>query len=248
MKTFSSFFLLLALLTQSVFAASTDEVRFEQLFANAARAYDENHLPEAISGWESLLNENQQLPEVLFNLGNAYYRNGNLGKAIWTYRQAERLAPRDPDIRANLGFAAQATGISLPARNTLATWLLDVSQKEWQVWGSACFWLLSLSLAAWILKPRFRFISRPAAIVLTALLLLALAGLWTHRDWRQRPECVVMHADQKILSGPLETATPLLAIPEGAIVRMLEPHGNWVEVQTDAVRGWLPAAAVAAVH
>lgn len=229
-------------------AAPQDVARFERTFADASRAYDENRLPDAIAGWKSLVDEGQSLPEVLFNLGNAYYRNGNLGEAIRTYRQAQRLAPRDPDIRANLGFAAQSAGIVLPAPKPLAALLLDVSRKEWLGFASACFWLLSLALAAWIVSPRFRFVSRPAAAVLAVLLFIGLAGLGLYRDLRRVPEGVVMLRDQKVLSSPLETSTPLLAIPEGAIVRQLDQRGNWVEIRYDATRGWLPAAALAPVR
>lgn len=229
-------------------AAPEGVARFERTFADAARAYDENRLPDAIAGWKSLVDEGQALPEVLFNLGNAYYRNGNLGDAIRVYRQAQRLAPRDPDIRANLGFAAQSAGIVLPAPQPLLALLLDVSQKEWLMFASAGFWLLNLALAAWIVSPRFRFVSRPAAAALSVLLLIGLAGLGMHRDLRQVPECVVMLRDQKVRSSPLETSTPLLAIPEGAIVRQLDERGNWIEVRYDAIRGWLPAAALAHVR
>lgn len=229
-------------------AAPPEEVRFERTFADAARAYDENRLPEAIAGWEKLVQEGQAFPEVLFNLGNAYYRNGNLGQAIQAYRHAQTLAPRDPDIRANLGFAAQTAGISLPVRKPIVTLLLDASRKEWRVFGSVCFWLLSLALAAWILWPQFRFATRPLAGVLALLLLLALAGLGTYRALRQTPECVVMAGGQKVLSGPLESATPILAIPEGALVRKLDQRGPWIEIQFEATRGWLPAIAVAAVQ
>ena len=238
---------LLALLSQATFAAPADVARFERTFADAARAYDENRLPEAIAGWESLVADGQALPEVLFNLGNAYYRNGNIGPAIRTYRRAQRLAPRDPDIRANLGFAAQAAGIPLPARPPVAALLLEASRQEWLVFASVAYGLLALALAAWIVWPRFRFATRPAAAVGAALLLAALAGLWVHRDLRRTPEAVVMLPGQKVLSSPLATATPLLALPEGAIVRQLENRGNWIEVRADAVRGWLPAEAVAPV-
>ena len=240
---YSAFFLL----APATHAAPVDDDRFERTFADAVRAYDENRLPEAIAGGESLLNQGQNQPEVLFNLGNAYYRNGNIGQAIRAYRQAERLAPRDPDIRANLGFAAQTAGITLPVRNPVATVLLDASQTEWLILGSACFWLLALALAAWILWPRFRFATRPAIILLAVLLLLPLAGLGLHHHLQQNPECVVMTGDQKMLSSPLETSTPLLAVPEGAIVRKLDERGNWLEVQVESTRGWLPAAAVAPV-
>ena len=226
------------------FAEQTDPTR---TFAEAARAYDENRLPDAIAGWESLVKDRQVLPEVLFNLGNSYYRNGNIGKAIRAYRHAQTLSPRDPDIRANLGFAAQSAGITLPVRSPLSALLLDASRAEWLVFGSACFWLLSLVLAAWILWPRFRPVTRPAAAALFLLLWVAVAGWAAHHHLQRVPECVVMTGNQKVLSGPLETATPILAIPEGSIVRKLDTRGAWVEIQDEGTRGWLPATALAPV-
>lgn len=222
-------------------AATPDPTR---TFVEAARAYDENRLADAIAGWESLLDQGQVLPDVLFNLGNAYYRNGQLGRAIRAYRHAQTLAPRDPDIRANLGFAAQTAGIPLPARHPVAALLLDASRSEWLAVASAAFWLLGLSLAAGLLWPRARFALRPAAAAGALLLALALAGLAAHHRLRQIPEAVVMLPGQKVLSGPLDTSTPLLAIPEGAIVRQLDRRGAWVEIQTDSTRGWLPASAL----
>ena len=240
----AAFFILAA----TALAAPEGVARFERTFADAAKAYDENRLPEAIAGWQALADEGQALPEVLFNLGNAYYRHGDLGEAILAYRRAQRLAPRDPDVRANLGFAAQSAGIELPARRPLAALLLDFSRAEWLGFGAVCFWFLAGVLAVWIAWPRFRFAARPAAAGLAALLLLALAGLALHRELDQTPEGVVMTREQKILSSPLETATPLLAVPEGAIVRMRENRGTWVEVELGETRGWLPAAALAPVR
>ena len=248
MKRLGCILVFLVLLATTATAAPEGNARFERTFADAAKAYDENRLPDAIRGWQALADEGQALPEVLFNLGNAHYRNGDLGEAILAYRRAQRLAPRDPDIRANLGFAAQSAGIELPARKPLAALLLDFSRAEWLGFGAACFWLLGLTLAAWIVWPRFRFAWRPAAAALAALLLVALAGLAAYRDLARRPECVVRIANQKVLSSPLETATPLLALPAGALVRQVDERGNWIEVQADAVRGWLPAAALAPVR
>lgn len=237
----------LILIAQAALGTPEEETRYERTFADAAKAYDENRLPDAIAGWESLVNEGQKQPETLFNLGNAHYRSGNLGKAILAYRQAQRLAPRDPDIRANLGFAAQSAGIVLPAQPPPAGRLLDFSRTEWLMFGSVCFWLLVLALAAWILRPRFRFVSRPAALVLAGLLVVALAGLWAHHDLRQTPECVVMIGNQKVLSSPMETSTPLLAIPEGAILRKLDERGPWAQIRYDAVRGWIPSSVLSPV-
>ena len=247
MKIFPAILLMLALLGLPAGAENGTETRFERTFADAARAYDENHLPEAIQGWKALVDEGQALPEVLFNLANAYYRNGELGEAIRAYRQAQRLAPRDPDIRANLGFAAQSAGIVLPATPPVAALLLDFSFREWLGFGSTCFWLLALTIAAWIAWPRYRFAARPAAAALAFFLLVALAGLGAHYDLQRAPECVVMARDQKVRSSPLVTSTPLLAIPAGAIVRKVDARGDWFEIRYDNTRGWLPAAVLSTV-
>lgn len=235
---------LLMLLVLGTGASAADQPDYTRTFVEASKAYDDNRLPEAIQGWESLLQSGQVLPPVLFNLGNAYYRNGNLGEAIRAYRHAQTLAPRDPDIRANLGFAAQTAGISLPERNPLVARLLEFSRAEWGGFATACYGLLFIALAIWITVPRLRFVVRPLSGALVLLLLIALAGLWAYHDLRATPECVVMSGEQKVLSSPLESATPILAIPEGAIVRQVDRHGHWAEIQYESTRGWLPAGAV----
>lgn len=239
--------LLAAGLLMSAAIGRPDGPDHTRTFVEASAAYDNNRLPDAIAGWEKLLDEGQVLPEVLFNLGNAYYRNGQLGPAIRAYRQAERLAPRDPDIRANLGFAAQTAGITLPVLHPVTGRLLDVSRAEWMKAAGLLYGLLFLSLAVWIVQPRFRSVLRPLSGGLLLLLLMAMAGLWAQHNLRAVPECVVMKPDQTVRSGPLESATPILALPEGAIVRKLDEHSDWAEVQTEGTRGWLPADVISPV-
>lgn len=41
---------------------------------------------------------------LFYNLGNTYYRQGNLGKAIVNYERALKLDPSNADARANLEF------------------------------------------------------------------------------------------------------------------------------------------------
>jgi tetratricopeptide (TPR) repeat protein len=239
--------LALTSLLSAAVGAHPQAAEFDDIFVAATQAYDENRLPDAIQGWESLLHANQVLPEVLYNLGNARYRHGDLGQAIWAYRHAQRLAPRDPDIRANLNLAAQSAGITLPEFKPWSVVLLEFSRREWLVFGVICFWLLFGTAAAWIVWPRSRFITRPAAWVLLGLMLMAGAGLLQYRALSKRPECVMMTPGQNVLSSPLETATPLLALPVGSIVRQLGQRENWIEVQAEGARGWLTAASLAPI-
>lgn len=57
---------------------------------------------EAARLYEQILASGCVCWPVLYNLGNVQYRQGRLGKAVLSYRRAERLAPRNADILANL--------------------------------------------------------------------------------------------------------------------------------------------------
>ena len=65
---------------------------------------------------------------VVFQLGNAHFKSGQLGRAIAAYRQAEELAPRDPDLRANVQFT-QSGG--RPSHVFVAAKLGTFSATEW---------------------------------------------------------------------------------------------------------------------
>jgi len=71
----------------------------------AAELCEKGDYKASIKKGEDVLKAGFVSAEVHYNLGNAYLRTGQVGKAILAYRRAELLAPRDPDIRANLELA-----------------------------------------------------------------------------------------------------------------------------------------------
>ena len=221
-----------------------------RLFVEASRAYDENRLDDAITSLQSLLDSGQTLPPVLYNLGNALYRSGRLGEAIRCYRQAQWLAPRDPDIRANLGFAAQTAGIDLPRPSAPVAFLLTLTTREWLYLTLLALWLLCALGALALLLPRTRHSLRLPTALLALLLLLSLAGIATRHLQQRHPEHVLL-SPTSLLSAPLETSTPLLSLPEGTIVRTLTPRPPYLQVlvpsTTPPTTGWLPLSTLAPV-
>src|ERR1017187_2059370 len=73
-------------------------------FNAANRLYAEGKYSDAANRYGIILQSGGVSPALLFNAGNAEFKSGHLGKAIAAYRRAELLAPRDSEIRANLGF------------------------------------------------------------------------------------------------------------------------------------------------
>lgn len=66
-------------------------------------------LKEAASHYETILAGGFKNGQIYYNLGNTYYRQGELGKAILNYRRAGQLMPRNADLNANLRLAKGST-------------------------------------------------------------------------------------------------------------------------------------------
>jgi len=59
-------------------------------------------LKEAATQYETILANGFEHGQIYYNLGNTYYRRGELGKSVLNYRKAQRLMPRNADLDANL--------------------------------------------------------------------------------------------------------------------------------------------------
>ncbi len=125
-------------------------------FESANRLYEENQFPAAADAYQNLLQSGPVSPALWFNLGNARFKSGQIGLAITAYREAQNLAPRDPDIRANLQFARnQVQGPSLrPA--AWQRWLGRMTLDEWTLLTTAPFWAWLLLLVAASFRPVWR--------------------------------------------------------------------------------------------
>jgi tetratricopeptide (TPR) repeat protein len=74
-------------------------------FENANKLYEHGKFAEAAALYTNLVQSGQVSSALYFNLGNAFFKAGQMGRAIGAYRQAEQMTPRDPDLGANLRFA-----------------------------------------------------------------------------------------------------------------------------------------------
>ena len=76
-----------------------------KLFHEANDLFINKKYKKSIELFEKIIDSGQENSAVFYNLGNAYYRLGDIGQAIWAYRNANRFSPRDKDITHNLKIA-----------------------------------------------------------------------------------------------------------------------------------------------
>lgn len=182
------------------------------------------------------------------NLGNTYFRMGDLGRSILNYRRAQLLIPGDPYLLQNLQYARSRRADNLPEPEprillkTLFFWHYDIPLA----WRRGLF--LASSLLCWVcasLLLRFRH----PWLRLTALLSGAIAGLWLGSLtldqaalWRDRSG-VVLSAEVTARKGDGETYQPSFQEPlhAGTEFVLTEKRPGWWEVRlSDGRTCWLP--------
>ncbi len=228
-------------------SAETPIARLQQDFAEAGQAYNQGRFLDAAGIYQRLLAEGYSSRELLYNLANARYKSGQWAEAILFYRRAWHLAPRDPDIQANLRFALQTVGAVPPERSFFRHLLETFSLSEWLTFALAAYWLGALVFCASLFLPQARTLLRQALGVFVFLLVVSLLGTAHWLSFYHHPEVVVRTAGQKALSGPLVNAVALFALPNGALMETVDSREGWISMQYDQQTGWIPQSEVTPV-
>jgi tetratricopeptide (TPR) repeat protein len=209
-------------------------------FASANELYAKGKFAAAAALYEDILHTNGQSAALWFNLGNAEFKAGHPGLAIAAYRQAELLTPRDPELRANLAFVrTQVQGAAAPPGRWQA-WLASLTLNEGTWLTAVLFWILLALLIAGQFRPAVA--SRLRGVVRLALSLFILSGAvlaWQAFNHFGSGVAVVTGAEATARTGPFDDAQSAFTAHDGAELRVLDRHDNWVQVSDGAGKiGW----------
>ena len=218
------------------------------LFADANAQYAEGNYAEAATQYEQIL---QELPtaEVYYNLGNAYFKQGELAQSILAYERALRLKPSFKDAKHNLQFAQSRIIDNIEDTQSffLSNWLKAIrnalSQRVWMV-GSIVlfimalvgFFLFAFSQTLWLRKTAF-YCSVIALVV--SVMACANAGSLYQRD-TQRSEAIITQGIVNAKSSPDRSGNDLFTVHEGTKVEIHEVIGDWCCVHVGNNIGWMP--------
>lgn len=218
------------------------------LFADANAQYAEGNYAEAATQYEQILQE-QPTPEVYYNLGNAYFKQGELAQSILAYERALRLKPSFKDAKHNLQFAQSRIIDNIEDTQSffLSNWLKAIrnalSQRVWMV-GSIVlfimalvgFFLFAFSQTLWLRKTAF-YCSAIALVI--SVMACANAGSLYQRD-TQRSEAIITQGIVNAKSSPDRSGNDLFTIHEGTKVEIHEVIGDWCCVHVGNNIGWMP--------
>jgi tetratricopeptide (TPR) repeat protein len=212
-------------------------------FLQGNKLYEEGKYSQAAAIYDGLLRAGHVSPEIYFNAGNAWFKSGQMGRAIYNYRRAEELAPRDPDIRANLALVrAQAGTGNIPLPGSRWTrWIGRLTLNEWTCAASAGVALLFIVLTIRQISPAFAKSSGilTAALAVTSLWLLACLGMSIDQRLLEKFSVVIV-PEAVARRGPMAESQSAFTAHDGAELMVLGRDGDWLQV-SDAARhiGWM---------
>jgi len=231
------FFCIIFAITSSAFAQADAE------FAKANQEFAQGHFKEAISGYEALIRSGQWSANVFYDLGNAYFRTGDFGRAILNYERALTLERHHPEATANLQIARDEAHALEIQPGSLERYLQFASLNQYSIAAATAFWLAIFAMFALIFKQRRS--ARAIAVSICCLLVLAVAvyAIFTlERGSKGQALAVVTGKDVQARLATADTANSVLALPAGSEIKILSTRGDWIYAALpNNLRGWIPA-------
>lgn len=218
--------------------------------AQGDSAYIRNDFASAIQIYEFLLNKKGVAAEIYYNLGNSYYKTGDMAKAILNYERALLLNPGDGDIRSNLEIARSKTVDKVDAAPQLffISWtnsLINCMGADgWAKCGAVSFILFIAGLYFFIFSKKviLKKVGFIASIALLAIVIGSNIFASNQKDLLiNRTNAIIMPPSVTIKSTPNEGGTDLFIIHEGRKVKIKDNSmKEWKEIILDDGNvGWI---------
>ncbi|MEX2048146.1 MAG: tetratricopeptide repeat protein [Gemmatimonadota bacterium] len=224
----------------------------DELVEEGNRLYQQSDFAGAVAAYEAVLGAGFESAALHYNLGNAYFKAGDLGRSILAWERALALSPGDADALANLELARSLTADAVQPLPRF--WLFDV--VSWWVQLVPRALLIGIVGFAWLLVAGgliARFLARRAdagrwgtraALVGTVVVLVLGTNLIVRELGVGRAERGVVLADVvPVRSAPSDDDDlTLFEIHEGTRVRIDQRTGDWAEIVLDDGKvGWVRA-------
>ncbi|MEY2540185.1 MAG: hypothetical protein QOG67_3925 [Verrucomicrobiota bacterium] len=231
-------------------AAAPCSVRAESdtLFAKANEEYAQKHYEEAVQDYESLVSARQWSAPLFYNLGNAYFRNGDFARAILSYERALALDPHHPEAAANLSVARDETRALELQKTRPERWLKFAATNQLTITGAVAFWIAAFSIAAMFLVRR-RSIGLIALSILALSVAAAAAVSIIQVESAAKSLAIVTRSGVTARVATADNAKSVLTLPPGSEIRIMSERGDWIyALLPNNLRGWVPGNSVESVR
>lgn len=225
----------------------------DERFQEGNRRYQAGDFEGAIAAYTEILDAGLESGDLHYNVGNAHFKIGELGRAILHYERAREALPGDETVQANLDLARSLTAdriTPLPEfwGTQVVRWWVNLLPRGLLIALVAFSYVaLAGALGAHMLARRPRpWVRRVAVFAGIVAVLFGLNLVARELGIGRAERGVVLVTEAPVQSAPSDDPSlRLFTIHEGAVVRIDRRSNEWLEVVLeDGKVGWLVAESV----
>jgi len=228
-----------------VFVWLSSAAQPEKVFTEANQLYQQNEFAQATEMYEALVAQGYTNAALHYNLGNAFYRQNDIGKSILHYEKALKIDPTHADATHNLALANKRI---IDKFNAVPTPPLQQIFMDASNWLSTDVWAIVgvvLAVLAAVCFGLFLFVWRSAffstgTVVFVILSFLFQAVAFGKNQLNSRVSAILTVQNAYVKSAPADSAQDLYIIHEGTKLVIQETFSGWVKVALpDGRLGWI---------
>ena len=219
----------------------------------AMKAYQEGDFEKAAELFEAEVKiqreKGLESAELYYNLGNAYFRDNEIAKALLYYEKAQLIDPGDRDIRNNIEYARTRIEDKIIGVDTffLQSWFDAVQNMLGSnAWANISIVLFLILMAALSMFVFTRYITVKKAAFYAGIVVIVLLIFTNVFSVRQkykltnRDTAIIMAGSVSVKSSPDSSSKELFVIHSGTKVRINKEDGRWLEIEIENGNvGWM---------
>jgi tetratricopeptide (TPR) repeat protein len=220
----------------------------DEVWRRGNDAYFKGDHAAALAAYEQIDRQGVVSADLAYNLGVVYFRQGQLGRSVWSFERAVALAPDDEDARFNLAQARKLAErrvrdrIEGAERDPLWIRVVTFLTASEQTWLFVVLYVTCFALLFW--RRRAREDLRPPLSAGAALVgfAAALAGLLLlgRVTLDRLPFGVVLPDVVAVKEGADPNYRTTFSVHAGLRVRLLERDQDWVRIRlSNGLEGWV---------
>jgi tetratricopeptide (TPR) repeat protein len=224
----------------------------QSLWQEAANNYDQANYKAAIDDYSKLIERGFENPQIYYNLGNSYFKDGELGRAIWSFRRALLIDPGYKAASDNLAYvrsfntdqiASKQHGFILDIWNAASSFL---SANGYLLLFMAGWWVAAAILIIKIIRPGTPAWLYYLLIVPAVLIIFSGASAFRRIDEDRLTHWgVLVQQTADIREGPGDEFNRVEVAHEGLELKILGTRENSYLIELgNGLRGWVTKKAV----
>jgi tetratricopeptide (TPR) repeat protein len=230
--------------------ASARADRVQEAWRRGNEAYLHGDYAAAVAAYEEVERQGPTSGDLAFNLGDAYFRKGAIGPAIWAFERALALDPGDEDARYNLDkarkLAARRAHDRMEGEDKDPAWMrlvggLSPPAVTWSFIALYFAFFAALAARRWVRSETRAVLTATTAVLAAgALLTGALLAGRVHLD--RIPFGVLLPDEVAVKEGADVNYRTSFEAHAGLRVRVVDHDQDWLRVRlANGLEGWVRA-------